>query len=141
MRKNITNELPDKPSELLELALSDLEKVERSPRYEVSMNTWHRPTKGGVCEVCMAGAVMAKTIKTDRFEQFTDEDFETDAKKKLIALNDFREGSLDIGLKTLGIDHPRFLASEIDVTGYHDDPKEFKKDMRAVIKALKGEGL
>ena len=53
--------LPDKPSELIRLALSDLEKCEGDSRYEVDMNEWHVPTqKGHVCYVCLAGSVMAK---------------------------------------------------------------------------------
>lgn len=57
--------LPDKLSDLLELALGDLEKVEAMPEvYEVDMSDWHLPQRDefggrcGRCTVCLAGAVI-----------------------------------------------------------------------------------
>ena len=137
----MSNELPDKPSELLALALFDLEKVERSSEYEVIMGDWHQPKKSGVCEVCMAAAVMAKTLKVDRLITRMPSDFETDTEKKLCAIDYLRRGDLTVALYVLGFDHPRFLVGEIDVVDYQDDPQQFKKDMQDLIKALKGEGL
>lgn len=137
----MSNELPDKPSDLLELALSDLEKVEGSSRYKVYMYTWHVPQKRSVCQVCMAGAVMAKTLKADRFKRHSPEDFENDTKKKLTALNYFRTGLLDLALEVLGIDHPLSLVKSTWVASYQTDREQFKKDMRDIIEALKGEGL
>ena len=137
----MTDQLPDKPSELLALAVADLAKVEASPEYEVNMDDWHQPKKGGVCCVCMAAAVMAKTLKVDRLITRMPSDFETDTRKKLSAIDYLRVGDLEYALNILGIDHPRFLVSKIDVADYHDDPKQFKEDMRAIIEALKREGL
>jgi hypothetical protein len=54
--------LPNKPSELIRVALKDLEEAERDPHYEVEMCTWHRPSSTtGVCTVCLAGSVLAKS--------------------------------------------------------------------------------
>lgn len=60
--------LPDKPSELIDLALRDLADVESDPNYCVEMEVqWHaslywyqsgRPK----CAVCLAGAVMARSL-------------------------------------------------------------------------------
>lgn len=57
-------ELPNKLSDLLELAVRDVQKCEAEPaRFALHMGNWHRPDAGkGVCVVCMAGAVMAQTI-------------------------------------------------------------------------------
>lgn len=56
--------LPDKLSELLEVALTDLKKCERSTKYRVSMLHWHTPVpEGNACWVCLAGSVMAKEFK------------------------------------------------------------------------------
>ena len=137
----MNNQLPDKPSDLLALALSDLAKIERSSKYEVVMGGWHVPSTGDVCEVCMAGAVMAKTLKADRFKRRTPAGFETDTQNKLMALDDFRTGDLTHALKALGIRRPRSLASKIWVARYDTDRKLFKKDMQDIIEALKGEGL
>lgn len=70
--------LPKKPSALILLALDDLAKAERSPRYRVDMGTYHggsenlpqydpatckvtRP-KAAPCVVCLAGSVMAFSL-------------------------------------------------------------------------------
>ena len=137
----MTNQLPGKPSELLELALSDLAKVERSSKYNVSMGNWHSPTRYNGCHVCMAGAVMAKTLEAVRFKEHVPGDFETDTKMKLRALDYFRAGWLDLALTFLGIDLPQSLARKIDVADYHENRRDFKKDMRSIIKALEHEGL
>lgn len=57
-----------KASELIELALSDLLKIERDPRYEINMSVWHSgslDTAAGAspCYVCLAGSVLAKTFR------------------------------------------------------------------------------
>ena len=137
----MTDKLPDKPSELLQLALDDLAKVERSLDYEVDMENWHTPPEGGVCHVCMAGAVMAKTLKVDRFKGYTPHNFETGTRKKLRALDIFRTGNLIRALDVLEIDHSRFIALRIGVTDYHEDRTQFKEDMRDIIEALEREGL
>jgi hypothetical protein len=50
------------PSQLLSLALHDLELVEQDSRYTVDMGAWHLTSfVGGGCRVCMAGAVLAKS--------------------------------------------------------------------------------
>ena len=51
-----------KPSELIRLALKDLEACEKDPDYEINMNVWHKPV-GDQCMVCLAGAVMAQTFE------------------------------------------------------------------------------
>lgn len=55
--------LPKKMSALLRLAVRDAQACESDPRYELHMDTWHSASveDNGVCFVCMAGAVMAKT--------------------------------------------------------------------------------
>lgn len=137
----MTNQLPDKPSELLALALADLAKVEKSLRYEVCMEYWHLPTEDGVCQVSMAGALMAKTLKVDRFKEFKPSDFETDTKNNLLAIEYFRMGFLGLALKIFGIGSRRYPGVMIDVAYYHTHRKRFKKDMRDIIKMLEREDL
>ena len=53
-----------KPSQLLRLALSDIEKVSKDGRYDIDMNSWHRyEHEGEICFVCLAGAVIAKSFE------------------------------------------------------------------------------
>ena len=56
-----TPKLPEKLSDLLDLAVSDAIKCEEDPRYRLNMDTYHTPEKDG-CHVCLAGAVMAQTM-------------------------------------------------------------------------------
>lgn len=57
------NMLPDKLSDCLELALADLAKVERhKSKYVVNMGRWHEHDDGK-CSVCLAGSLLAKTMK------------------------------------------------------------------------------
>lgn len=53
--------LPKKLSDLIEVALADLDACESDERYEINMHVWH-DVKGDKCSVCLAGAVMAKTL-------------------------------------------------------------------------------
>lgn len=58
--------LPDKPSDLLELALNDAKRLNRSRRYQMDPGEYHqraRRRKDGKCGVCLAGEVMARTLK------------------------------------------------------------------------------
>ena len=51
--------LPSKLSDVILIALEDLEKAEKSKEYEIDMDDWYKPN--GVCKVCFAGAVMAQS--------------------------------------------------------------------------------
>lgn len=57
--------LPDKKSELLRLAVRNLEEVESMPDvYKVNMDAWHYPRLDfdDKCHVCVAGSVIARTL-------------------------------------------------------------------------------
>lgn len=53
--------LPDKLSALLRLAVHDARLVAKDPRYELDMDVWHS-VHGNKCAVCMAGAVMVRSL-------------------------------------------------------------------------------
>jgi hypothetical protein len=55
-------ELPSKMHKLLDVALKDLMSCARSPKYTIDMSEWHT-TYIDTCRVCMAGAVMAKSLE------------------------------------------------------------------------------
>lgn len=141
--------LPDKPSELIRVALADLEAVERSKKYVVNMGTWHEPkgTPGGTkCEVCLAGAVMAKSLKNNPAKNLIpDEDFEDDLPGKLNALDSLRMGDVPLALGELGFDDicDSEMAYDLErsIVSYHDDPKRFKVEMQMLAYALEDESL
>lgn len=61
--KKQKNLLPNKPSELIEVALVDYAKVKRSKKFVIDMGDWYTRRGAGICHVCLAGAVMAKTLQ------------------------------------------------------------------------------
>ncbi len=59
---NLTTPPPGKLSELLELAIADARRLDRT-RYTPMWMTWHRPRHtDGKCMVCLAGSVIAGTL-------------------------------------------------------------------------------
>ncbi len=60
---NLTTPPPGKLSDLIELAIADARKLDRN-HYTPMWWTWHRPSnKDGKCMVCLAGAVIAGTLR------------------------------------------------------------------------------
>jgi hypothetical protein len=91
--------LPDKPSELIRLAISDLCKVEKNPVYRINMNRWHHLNyKDMVCEVCLAGAVMAGSLDADPYLSISPFSFKPSIYYKLQALDEFRLGTFFEGV-------------------------------------------
>ena len=137
------NKLPDLPSELIKLALEDLIIIEADPEYEVDMTDWHAPNSRGHCFVCLAGAVMANTLDTSRYEDVVPGEFDEDTRRKLLALNSFRMGYIHIRLKELGISDTIYsdLPMEIPITTYRDDPTEWKEGMNKMASMLEEVGL
>ena len=117
--------LPNDPSELIRLAIADLEKVEKDSRYEVDMGTWHYGS-GAKCFVCLAGSVMAGTLGTDASESLVPGYFSDDDRNRLHALNCFRAGDISYGLGLLGIYSPAWRRT---IWPYGEDPDRFKRDM------------
>ena len=93
--------LPNKPSELLMLALEDMEKS-LDKGYEIRMSNWVEPK----CSVCMAGAIMLNTLNVlDEEAYFPDpEIFDQNTRDKLYAINAFKKGKLEHFESNLGID-------------------------------------
>lgn len=136
------NKLPNKPSTLIRVALRDLIAVERNTKtYEVSMGTWHAADKGK-CYVCLAGAVMAKSLKTPRTRDAWPFLFPDDTKEKLDALDGFRRGELFEALQGyFKTPFPNGLPMAVDIVDYHVNPRLFKKGMRDLAKLLQKHGL
>jgi hypothetical protein len=136
------NTLPDLPSELIRLALHDLELCENDNRYMINMGLWHvrqNTEVGGSCSVCLAGSVMAKTLDTSLVNAFPADFESTGTEMKLIALNKFRTGDVKRGLQCLNI-----VCDEVDnfvPTDYAYDAEGFKQSMEFLIVRLEAAGL
>ena len=106
-----------------------------------------------LCAVCMAGAVMARSLlrpdQLDAGVPWFPNDFDDDTCAKLEALDCFRVGGICSGLSRMGcvdedierqneIDHGDY---DLDVTPFSDAPGGFWKDMEAVAQQLEELGL
>lgn len=134
--------LPNKPSELILVALADLEAVEQDGRYHVEMMFWHEPSYStGLCEVCLAGAVMARSLGTDSSTFAIPRSFDTKTSTKLEVLNDFCQGIIKASIENLGFQHPLCIPARRKMTRYWQSKSEFKRDMRNLASDLAREGL
>lgn len=65
------DKLPKVPSELLELAITDAASLDRD-RYTPQAHSYHKPLlTEQLCQVCLAGAIMAGTIGIKNNEDLT----------------------------------------------------------------------
>jgi len=147
MTKTEPQPLPDLPSDLILVALEDLEKVEQSPKYMIQMDDWHVPSTDDqgkdVCEVCLAGAVMAMRLGADPEDDALPEDYGGTLQNKLGALNNFREGYVTYAMRQMGLDENQIVATAMlnrNITDYDDDPVAFKAEMRQLAADLKAAG-
>ena len=134
------------PSELIRVALIDLELCEKDDKYFVSMNSWHHPyKKEDICYVCLAGAVMAKSLHMNRARFGEPCDFPRQISLKLRALNWLREGRVTKGMsvyfESMGDNIiPKIMLEDVSVTPYWANPHNFKVDMHDLADALEKEG-
>ena len=130
-----------KPSELIMLALEDLEKVEGTPKvYHVNMDIVHDQIKE-LCYVCLAGAVLAQTMRVDPTEHWSQAHPCEETTDRVWALDDFRQGEIGKGLAKMNIKLPHNVREKISVLDYAFDPVEFKSGLRWIAKHLAERGL
>jgi hypothetical protein len=148
--------LPDKPSELIRLAVKDLKSIEKSKKYVVYMHRYHQTVDNdmmdyfslpeGKCAVCFAGSIMARTLKCDPKETVRPDDFDVKTERKLYALDSFRTGSIYEAFDYLKIKVPIVLEyccnqDNINISGYEENPQQFKTDMLGLASLLEEIGL
>ena len=143
-------ELPNKPSELMRLAVKDLMAIETDPAYTINMSYWHYPLRiesgeGTItrCAVCMAGAVLANTLhKPATTEQYPDI-YPREVKDALQAIDAFRAGSIHEGCSYLRLPYESydFLPWEIPIANYDSRVLSFYDDMDGLIELFESVGL
>lgn len=83
--------LPNKLSDMITLAFNDAKVIVKHPAYILDMGVWHKfRNETGKCHVCLAGSVIANTLRADSRDFLTPEALSKDVQIKLEALNDFR---------------------------------------------------
>lgn len=132
---------PTKVSELIALALHDLELTEKDPDYIIRMSVWHEiGEEDKKCEVCLAGAIIAQTLKVNKSTRvFTSWNGIFDGITKewsdaLLDLNQIRKGHLSRDAYAAYI----YLykdSREDDHYPYDVSPEGFKSFMKRVKKA------
>ncbi len=135
------NALPDKLSALVQHALADLRLCEADPAYAIHMNDWHSPsTFFKNCEVCLAGAVMAKTLESDSREYTVPDNFITGLEYKLYAINALRRGQVDLALSSMGLEKTDKMADMYSlnrpIVGYRNHEETFHTQMHVLVNDL-----
>lgn len=126
-----------KPSELIRLAVADLVKCEKNLGYKIHMGHYHFNDEDGICNICLAGAVMAQSLKCPI--SITRSPSYYNVQKILYALDCFRCGTVDISFCYMGIDTKNFYNREI--TQYRVDKNKFKEEILALAYDLEKDGL
>lgn len=120
--------LPDKPSELIRLAVADLKRSEADPCYRIEFGTWHDVTPSKICVVCLAGAVMAFSLDVPQLTTTSPQHFRPDIRAKLSALDWGRRSLMQHEMfSCLGLGPDRSF--DRIITPYGMDPLEFKNEM------------
>lgn len=137
----LSDDLPEKMSDLLEVALGDFEMCRR--RYTVDMSYW-LTNQTGRCTVCLAGAVMLETLKVKIPEN---EEFSMTPRcvgayngNKLVVLDCLRRGLLKDAYSVAQMPFPKYLRTVIPVPVYSVDPSTFMTTMWDLVYNLRGLG-
>lgn len=134
----MTNKLPDKPSELIRVALADMKKAQ-DKGHRIDMDHWS-VEEGKKCAVCLAGALMAETGDAG-YRKFDPDDFDVETRKKLYAIDDFRQGMVNSGLVVMGLSHPKPLIHTREFRDFHLNAVGFAQDMNDLADELEAEGF
>jgi len=126
--------LPKKPSRLLSTALRDLELCEKDAKYEIEMWYYYHPNNG-TCSICMAGAVMVKSLGQPRLQRSLAPYNFPGNETQLEAIDELRVGNVPGALKSLGYSS---RLRRRKMPNYHGTTsKKFKAAIRKLISDLK----
>lgn len=90
-----------KLTEIVNCAIDDFDKIIVTPGYKINMDfSWHHK-ENAKCEVCFAGAVMARRYIKDTNKEVRPSDFKRSVEAKFEAINEFREGKINSALELL----------------------------------------
>jgi hypothetical protein len=135
--------LPDKASDLLELALDDAQAVQRRKGVTLDMDYWLVFEDDGTCTACWAGAVMLRSLGVESGESsFNGEvepcDIVSDSiAEKLHRINDMRCGVFGTGDRALEIKLRRLVRSSFS----HADGRAEWSVYRKCVRILREHGL
>jgi len=155
--KSLARALPNKLSELIRVSLDDEAAAFKSAQYSIEMDDWHCPGKdyrkdppyrrdssSEVCEVCLAGAVMAFSLKCDPQLDIHPDAFSNKTEQKLYALDAVRDGCVsdaDAFMKgRRRMEAPVSFSDDewnnFPIVDYDDDRIRWRRDMRKIAHRL-----
>ena len=83
-------------TDLLEIAINDMRAVKGDKKYRFDPAIWHKKDNwAGECAVCVAGSVIAKTLKTPYGVESCPFGFYGQTQGKLLLLNTIRLGAIN----------------------------------------------
>ena len=143
---SINDELPDQLSGLLLRACNDGANLDREI-YLPTYSSWHdgQGTHYGkpVCRVCLAGAVIAGTLKTPSGARFSFSSCDYDTIRHLTALDALREGKVEEAVKEMKIEMTKTQQTKVeelnekwyDNLGYSDfwDWESFERELADMV--------
>jgi len=132
----VEKRLPDKMSDLLEVALKDLRRAERHPLFTVDMGVWIQP-RAVRCAVCLAGAALKFELDIKSIDQVISGN---DAGRKALALNSLRTGSVSHAARFMGLDSKGYEPFDRSVSLYGVHRREFHRDLRQLVTDLRAAG-
>jgi hypothetical protein len=138
---------------ILDIALKDLKKAEKSKKYVIDMGVWHMVErrydestntniKADKCSICFAGAVMAGTFEVPSDLSVGPVDFENDdlLSRKFIALDHLRGGFIRNAFDTLyghSKNYPLNYNSWKEYISYNNNKEHFWNEMPKLLNYLK----
>lgn len=146
--------LPDKLSDLVEVALRDLLAAEQAG-IKISMSWWiKKSVDGRPCRVCLAGAALIGSLDEEAKKQlFAEEshsfnmegnlDFsllEYDTASKMFVLDEIRTAEKNNQIATPWNDDKDFIVRR-SICPFEQNREQFVKDIRAMITDMRSEGL
>lgn len=130
-----------KPSEVIRVALKDLERVEHNDLYQVDLGHWHKPI-GSKCFVCLAGAVLAGTLGVHPASVSSPGMMnDCGAAQRLRMLSDFSLDSPRGALCSIGVDDSELVDRLPQVQPYDRDTDGFKSSLLLTADELEKAGL
>ena len=132
-------ELPSVPSELITLALADVEKSKKDSHYFICTNVWHEIAPNGRCAICIAGAVMVFSLNAPK-KSLSPDFYPLITKNKLKAIDEFRRGLVGNAFKLLGLDFKTGHEFSRNIIQYANDKQCFKSQMQQLASDLKKAG-
>ena len=132
------DDLPDKMSDVIDIALRDLESAERSDAMGIDMTWWMRVERPGVCTVCLAGGVMVG-LGIDPSLPYLPSHFNEHNHIRLLALDALRFEPDHWSVHPLLDEY--VPTKKVGYVDYREDPAEFKDRFREIAQDMRSQGL